>query len=115
MHKAIQLKVSLAITEPAPPPDSSVSAAEHAVRRLLSSGHWRHPRLHITIKNIVNDPSTASDQAEHVIAKLWIEGEDAPADDFAKLTTQAVRDIIAAGHLLHPFTHVAITSIAEDS
>jgi len=44
---------------------------------------------------------------------LWIEGEDAPAHDFAESTKQAVRDIIAASISSHPELRCKIQSIAE--
>ena len=44
---------------------------------------------------------------------LWIEGEDAPAHDFADSTKQAVRDIIAAGISCHPDLSVEIRGIVE--
>jgi hypothetical protein len=44
---------------------------------------------------------------------LWIEGEDAPAHDFADSTKQAVRDIIAAGVSTHPDLSVKIRGIVE--
>src|SRR3954464_4993454 len=34
--------------------------------------------------------------------RLWIEGEDEPAHDFAQSTTKPVRDIIEAGAAKHP-------------
>ncbi len=45
---------------------------------------------------------------------LWIEGEDDPAHDFAKSTTQAVHDVIGAGiQKLHPPLQIAIKAISE--
>jgi hypothetical protein len=44
---------------------------------------------------------------------LNIEGEDAPASDFSKSTTEAVRDIITAGSAKHPELKVTIKKIAE--
>ena len=45
--------------------------------------------------------------------KLWIEGEDEPAHDFAQSTMQAVREIIAAGATKHPELTVQIRSLKE--
>ena len=45
---------------------------------------------------------------------LQIEGDDAPAHDFAKSTTQSVRDILAAGHWRHPQLAVTVKNIVED-
>ena len=45
---------------------------------------------------------------------LQIEGEDAPANDFAKSTIQSVRDILAAGHWRHPQLTVNVKDIVED-
>jgi hypothetical protein len=42
---------------------------------------------------------------------LWIEGEDAPAHNFAESTTQAVRDIISEGSSKHPELKVTIKNI----
>jgi hypothetical protein len=44
---------------------------------------------------------------------LYIEGEDAPAHDFGKSTTEAVRDIITTGSSRHPELTVTIKKIAE--
>ena len=47
--------------------------------------------------------------------KLWIEGEDEPAHNFAESTVQAVREMILAGQALHPGLQVVIRSIEEDT
>jgi hypothetical protein len=47
--------------------------------------------------------------------RLYIEGEDEPAHDFAQSTTQAVRDIIEAGSAKHPDLAIKIRSIREKS
>jgi hypothetical protein len=44
---------------------------------------------------------------------LHIEGDDAPAHDFAKSTAEAVREIITAGSAKHPELNVTIKKIAE--
>ena len=44
---------------------------------------------------------------------LYIEGDDPPAHDFSKSTTEAVRDIITAGSAKHPELTVTIKKIAE--
>ncbi len=46
--------------------------------------------------------------------KLWIEGEDEPAHDFAKYTSEAIHDMIAAGRWRHPHLRVTIKKVAED-
>ena len=46
--------------------------------------------------------------------KLWIEGEDEPAHDFAKYTSEAVQDMILAGRWRHPHLRVTIKKVAED-
>ena len=46
--------------------------------------------------------------------KLLIEGEDEPAHDFAKYTSEAVQDMISAGRWRHPHLRVTIKKIAED-
>ena len=47
--------------------------------------------------------------------RLWIEGEDDPAHDFAESTAQAVRDIIEAGSTKYPALAIKIRSIKEKS
>ena len=44
---------------------------------------------------------------------LWIEGEDEPAHDFAARTTQAVKDVIAAGAAKHPELKITVRRIKE--
>ena len=46
--------------------------------------------------------------------KVWIEGEDEPAHDFAKLTMQAMHDIFAAGRSRHPELAITVREIVED-
>jgi hypothetical protein len=46
--------------------------------------------------------------------KLWIEGEDEPAHNFAASTIQAINDIISAGAARHPELHVTIKKVEED-
>jgi hypothetical protein len=45
---------------------------------------------------------------------LWIEGEAEPAEDFAALTAEAVRGIIAAGSEKYPGLAVTVEKIEED-
>lgn len=45
--------------------------------------------------------------------RLWIEGEDEPAHDFAASTTDAVRGIIEAGSKSYPDLVIKIRSIKE--
>ncbi len=47
-------------------------------------------------------------------ASIWIEGEDKPAHDFAKLTMQVVRDLLAAAHPQYPALKVTVKKIVED-
>ena len=47
--------------------------------------------------------------------KLWIEGEDEPAHNFAESTIQAVQEMFAAGQALHPDLQVVIHTIEEDT
>ena len=47
--------------------------------------------------------------------KLWIEGEDEPAHNFAESTIQAVQDMFAAGQALHPDLQVVVRTIEEDT
>jgi hypothetical protein len=44
---------------------------------------------------------------------LWIEGEDEPAHDFAKSTSDAVRDMIQTAAAKYPGLAVTIRSIKE--
>ncbi len=46
--------------------------------------------------------------------KLWVEGEDEPAHDFAKYAVQAIQQMLAAGKPLYPQLQVDIRSIEED-
>ena len=46
---------------------------------------------------------------------LQIEGEAEPAVNWAKLTMQAARDILAAGQAAHPELTVTIRKIVEDT
>ena len=50
-----------------------------------------------------------------LLVKLQIEGDIDPAADFAQETTQAVKDMLAAGRWRHPTLKVTINSIAEES
>jgi hypothetical protein len=45
--------------------------------------------------------------------RLWIEGEDEPAHDFAESTTRAVKEIIETGAKTHPELKVTVRSIKE--
>jgi hypothetical protein len=47
--------------------------------------------------------------------KLWIEGEDEPAHNFAESTIQAVQEMLAAGQALHPDLQVVVRTIEEDT
>jgi hypothetical protein len=47
--------------------------------------------------------------------RLWIEGEDAPAHDYAASTIQAVREMIAAGAAKHPELAVSVRAVREVS
>jgi hypothetical protein len=52
-------------------------------------------------------------KAISIDVRLWIEGEDEPAHDFAQSTTQAVRDIIDTGAAQYPGLSIKIRSIKE--
>ena len=45
---------------------------------------------------------------------LWIEGEAEPAEDFARLTMQAVRDLLAVNLPQYPALKVTIKKMKED-
>ena len=47
--------------------------------------------------------------------KVWIEGEDEPAHDFAKLTMQAMHDIINTGRTRYPKLACTVKEIVEDT
>jgi hypothetical protein len=47
--------------------------------------------------------------------KLWIEGEDEPAHNFAESTIQAVQEMLVAGQALHPDLQVVVRTIEEDT
>jgi hypothetical protein len=46
--------------------------------------------------------------------KLWIEGEDEPAHNFAEHTIKAVQEMLTAGQSLYPELQVTIRTIEED-
>ena len=48
-------------------------------------------------------------------AILWIEGEDAPAHDFAQSTMQAVQEMLAAGGNTHPELQVTLKALTEET
>ena len=50
-----------------------------------------------------------------VLIKLWIEGEDKPAHNFAESTIKAVEEMLAAGQSLHPDLQVTIKTLEEDT
>jgi hypothetical protein len=47
--------------------------------------------------------------------KLWIEGEDEPAHNFAESTIRAVQEMLTAGQALHPDLLVVVRTIEEDT
>ncbi len=47
--------------------------------------------------------------------KLWIEGEDEPAHNFAEYTIKAVQEMLAAGQATYPGLKVTIRKIEEDT
>lgn len=47
--------------------------------------------------------------------RLWIEGDDEPAHDFAQATTAAVRDLIEKGAAQYPGLSITVRSIREKS
>ena len=44
---------------------------------------------------------------------LWIEGEDEPAHDYAAMTIQLVRDLLAAPHPNTPTLQVTVKRLVE--
>jgi hypothetical protein len=47
--------------------------------------------------------------------KLWVEGEDEPAHNFAESTIKAVQEMLAAGKSVHPDLKFTIRKIEEDT
>jgi hypothetical protein len=50
-----------------------------------------------------------------ITVRLWVEGEDEPAHDFAASTIKAVREMLAAGQSLHPGLQVTVRKVEEDT
>ncbi len=50
-----------------------------------------------------------------IAVKLWIEGEDEPAHDFAESTINAVKEMLKTGQTLHPELQVKVKSVEEDT
>lgn len=50
-----------------------------------------------------------------IMVKLWIEGEDEPAHNFAESTTNAVKEMLKTGQTLHPELKVQIRTVEEDT
>lgn len=59
-----------------------------------------------------DNPATMR-KAIRLTLSLWIEGEDAPAHNFAESTTKAVEEIIREGSSKHPELKVTIKKIVE--
>ena len=45
--------------------------------------------------------------------RLWIEGDDEPAHDFAASTSAAIREVIAAGSTAHPELAITVKRVRE--
>lgn len=45
--------------------------------------------------------------------RLWVEGEDEAAHDFAAGAAQAVQEVIAAGAVKHPELTITVRSVKE--
>ena len=52
-------------------------------------------------------------KAVQLDVRLWIEGDDEPAHDFAAAMTDVVRDLLATGAKAHPELTIKIRAIAE--
>ncbi len=50
-----------------------------------------------------------------LVIKLWIEGEDEPAHNFADYTMKAVKEMLAAGQAKYPGLQVTVREIEEDT
>jgi hypothetical protein len=53
MRKAIGLKVTLWIEGEDEPAADWAAHSKQAMRDIVAAGHWRHPRLKVTVKDIV--------------------------------------------------------------
>ena len=98
MRKGINLKVTFA--------GKASGDVKSAVAEILKAGRGVCPELKLRTKRVAVDTSGLS-------LALYIEGEAAPAADFAQLTTKAVRAIVAEGLRLNPRHRLEITDIAE--
>ena len=112
MHKAIQLKAQFALVGAGGPPPTPEASAQ-IVRDVLGAGHWRHPRLSVALKALVAGPPASDTQQPTVVATLWIEGQAAPADDFAQYSGGALREIVGAGRWRHPLVAISVLDVAE--
>lgn len=45
--------------------------------------------------------------------RVWIEGEDEPAHDWAASTSAAIRDVLAAGAATHPELKITVKRVRE--
>lgn len=54
-------------------------------------------------------------KAINLDVRLWIEGEDEAAHDFAQSTTDAIRDILESGAHKYPGLSITVRSIKERS
>lgn len=62
-----------------------------------------------------SSPGDPMKKAIALTVRLWIEGEDEPAHDFARSTIAAVREMIETGSAKHPGLAVTIRGIRERS
>ena len=76
MRKAIRLKVTLDIQGDDAPAHDFATSMIQSVRDILAAGHWRHPQLALTVKDIVEDDDYDSDADEKIPSATA-----APADD----------------------------------
>ncbi len=69
MRKAIQLKVTLRIEGEDEPAHNFAESTMQAVRDIIAAGQWRHPRLTVAIKDIVEDKDYDADDKPTATAK----------------------------------------------
>lgn len=89
MRKAIRLKVTLEIHgEDAPAHDFAQSTIQ-SVRDILAAGHWRHPKLEVSVKDIVEDDNYDSDDDQKPAAPAAAAAESADDKKPAASETKA--------------------------
>ena len=126
MRKAIQLKIILWIEALDEPAQDFAPTPHQVVETLIQHGAPSHPGLQITLKQVNEDLLSDSDaalaqqdakpaEASQVSARIWVEGEDEPAHDFAQSTIAVLQEIIQQGGSIDPTRQVIVKSVIEDN